>query len=193
MTEIEKYLKARPFIVKFGTKKNIESLLNGCLYMKCARYFQELGTDSHQGRGDIYEGKHVFSNTWIKVNGKRFNNINYSMASQADERTPIFCASLLDEKHIMPLSNTSGNVIFDEKTQNEFGDYVLFCDFYSFINRVMVAAKQKGILFRHGKVMYFDYENDNTIFGKGINIFFLLISVMLFCYGIYYAFGKSVA
>ena len=86
--------------VKFGSKKNLQSLQQGKIYMKNALYYRKLEEESQQrGQGDANEGTTIMFDVPIWINGKRLPNATIMRGSNnIDDVTPLFCCSCFKRK-----------------------------------------------------------------------------------------------
>ncbi len=162
------------FLLKFGKRKNIESLQNGKLYMKNLKYFIDIEKEKAQkGMGDINEGKLVMNNIDFKLIDPKTKNILFQgyaekakLEIKEDHKKPVFCMSCIDFNSLEIEEETEstlvGKLIISERQKkefiNEFGDTVLLISFSDFINRITRVFKENNISFIADKVKYSDYS-----------------------------------
>lgn len=123
------------FLVKFVSKEAYANdLLNGKLFMHCARYYHDIEKKYGPGQGDLREGS-LFPNVAI------YKNIYF----------PIYCMYMIKDEDII-----DGNVIFDKRIIQDFNcaqGFLVVIPF-GYFERVLPTADTGGFAMDGSEVRY---------------------------------------
>lgn len=161
------------FLLKFGQKEHLETLLNGQLYLKSIRHFKENGKDDigrydkNENLTDVwrqpyFKGRLLFDNVEIATIG----NMNiYIPEHDKDLFTHIssFVLSQID------LNNAGLNKLFDSKMKG-FGDYVLLIHNVSKFQELVIKASESHSEISKTTMNKVNYIDKESFHGK-VNIF----------------------
>lgn len=159
------------WLMKFGSRKNIEMLQQGKIYMKNLQYYINLEHDSDdEDVGDIYDGLLPIHDVNLKiytVDTKEFITqikTPVSILNLGYKKAPVFCMFILDSRN-----NTDVSLFGDELTArydfsdkqklklSVFGDSVLMItDPGEFFSRMSKGLNDAGIGFARDKVKYYE-------------------------------------
>lgn len=178
-TLIEKHC----ILMKFGAKKNIESLYNGTLYMKNLKFYieQEKATGD-TNMGDILEGQLPFYNVSVSLYNQDTNkhilsakssnmNLNFGFSDY-----PVFCIFMFDKRNIVDIKTEKDTEIASYRFTDEqreilkkFGDTCLMItDVGEFIRMFEKAVVEEGYVSYRDKVKYYT-NNEQNHFNDVIN------------------------
>ena len=154
------------YLVKFGTKENLEQLADGYMFFNAVENYRE---DESDYRGDPNEGKIPINPQKIELimeNGENLFDIvpkpdTVMQSIVGDEKTLLFCASKLDEKVFCKSDDVNKKVLCEEFKHEvqKFGDYVLFITANELIYRMQKQVDQKHTGFLRGSVEYRDLKD----------------------------------
>lgn len=155
--------------VKFGSKKNLQSLQQGKIYMKNALYYRKLEEESQQrGQGDANEGTTIMFDVPIWINGKRLPNATIMRGSNnIDDVTPLFCCSCFKRKDF--ILKEDGNYYIKENLldwssiKEDFGDHALVIPYpQEFVSLVKKYCDAHNYDLRWKEIEYVDYSSENA-------------------------------
>ena len=131
------------YLIKFIPEKQyVESLLDGNLFMRCARYYQRLEMQKGPGQGDLREGS-IFPNTMI------YKNLDL----------PIYCMYMVEEDDIV-----DGYTMIHPNVVEDFGcqaGYLVLIDYIHFCNAIK-TINTEGHELKGGKVKYGVASSDTS-------------------------------
>lgn len=142
--------------------------------MKEVGYYRRLEEKyQRKGMGDKIDGLMVTKNMpiyMLRSNEKfKLPTPEYTYSGfVGDEKVPVFCASLINDKVLMPKNNDEAIVRFKKDPYGQdmktiFGEYFILLHADKFVRRVTEEAEKKGIKIQSGVVEYRDFDNcDNN-------------------------------
>ncbi|MCM3396773.1 hypothetical protein M3638_02830 [Oceanobacillus profundus] len=182
-----------PAALKFSSKKNLESLQNGTLYLNNFQYFKDLEIkEKRKGQGDAHDVTLQMSDVDLTFKHPETDDVlfkakakNANMESAEDYQKHLFCMTgittdLLEITEIKESAATTKLVIseeFKEKALESFGDHVMLINAGRFMERVEQVCAEKSIPMVRKIVEYRDmsinYTDRIEAFGTGdVNFFF---------------------
>lgn len=154
------------YLLKFCEKREYaEELLKGKLYMKESGYFRRL-EDTY--RGDVNDGVKPIDMTGKtviiesigsnKVKIPLDNIMNFRLGFEGDKKTPVFCASMMDDDILEKIDNTSCKYRDEFLSElSKFGEYVVIISYDEFIMKIQAKIEEKNDLAAlFSKVKYVD-------------------------------------
>lgn len=169
------------YLIKFGSEKNMKSLLDGKVFMHNLQYYINLEKEKgDQITGDEYEGKLPVVNVTLSIrNPDTHEEITQISCGKASfdfgmSKYPVYCTLMFDHRNMLndeepqvPKEGGDPYTIlrygFTEDQKKEmatFGDSAVFIkNVDEFIHRVRKAAEAKGIQVGYGPVSYY-HDNE---------------------------------
>jgi len=173
MNKVIKYFSDNPYIIKFGKEEHLKSLLNGSLYMKEVGFYRKLEEQyMKKGMGDKIDGFMVARKMPIYIHQANreiqlpIPDITYQ-GFVGDEKVPVFCASLLNDKVLISKNDKEATLHFKrdpygQDMKDVFGEYFIIVPAVDFINRVAEQAKKKGIIIQWATIKYKNFKNHDN-------------------------------
>ncbi|PRA04838.1 MULTISPECIES: hypothetical protein [unclassified Paenibacillus] len=163
------------FLLKFGSKQNLESLQKGNLYMKNLKFFIELeGEKQKKGMGDASEGSLVMNDVKLTLKDPQSDEVilefeakRTSLRNDAILNIPVFCAMHIGEEDLEQVGeevdgSIATRILFTEQQKeemvNEFGDYVLVIPVTLFMQRIQDNFNKEGYEYALGPIEYLDHS-----------------------------------
>ena len=159
MATITKQIKGFP-LIKFKSRKIIESLQSGKIYLSCLKWFRDYENESgDMVIGDSLEGMlHVVDGTMINKSTGEHLELNKSALYTAESNSFVYCMSCIN-----PSTEHFEYSELQKKDFKEFGDTaLLILDSTEFLNRVRKAASDKGYTIYFNRVHYYDANIDTA-------------------------------
>jgi hypothetical protein len=152
-------------LMKFCEKPEYaKDILNGTIYMKESGYFRNL---EDTFRGDRNDGIVRVQEEYMKVPVELSGGMCEMQIMTDDvyglpngDKIPVFCATLLDEIIIDPISSSSG--VFCEEFRKEilqFGRYAVLIPVREFLDKSDAYMSKTGFGSRFGKVTYLNFSD----------------------------------
>ncbi|TYS62529.1 hypothetical protein FZC76_20730 [Sutcliffiella horikoshii] len=167
-----------PFALKFSSKKNLESLQNGTLYLNNFQYYKDLEiTEKRKGQGDAFDASLRISDVNLTFKHPETGETlftgrasNASMESNEDYQKHLFCMTgittdLLEIVHIEDNVAVTKLVLpqeLKERALENFGDHVMCINIGHFLNRVEQVCRDKNIAVVRNAVEYRDMSINYT-------------------------------
>lgn len=175
--EFKRIISKNRLLIKFGNKKNLESLQNGCIYMKNLKYYASLEDDG-SGVPDNQEGMFVMDNIDFELRDIKTKDVVARGVAKKGKldfgimKSPIFCLYNMDVRNLrdinvdMDAHEISGDLCFSDVQKSKLpllGDYALvILDTLEFEKRICQALEGLDLKYELRSVQY---HNNNTIEG----------------------------
>ncbi|WP_077701970.1 hypothetical protein [Virgibacillus dokdonensis] len=182
-------------LLKFSSKKYLEDLSNGLLYMNQFKFFKEQEEkEGNQGQGDKNELALILNDVDWKLTPMESDNVILQgkasesvLRSDDDLQNHLYCATAItpDVLEVVSLDKETGiakvKLVLPnemvERAEKDFGDHVALINVGEFLERVDEAAKKKGVNVVTNIVRYEDQSINRSdrisAFNKGsLDLFF---------------------
>ncbi|WP_240077961.1 hypothetical protein [Enterococcus gallinarum] len=158
-------------LMKFGSRKNLEMLQQGKVYMKNLQYYIDLETATEdEDVGDKFDGLLPLQDVKVSVytvdSNEFVTQINAPIATMdlGYKKSPVFCMFILDYRNTTSTSLTDDELKirfdFSDEQKNRlknFGDSVLLItNVEKFFARMKNGLNDAGISYTRDRVKYYD-------------------------------------
>lgn len=145
-------------LIKFKSRKLVESLQTGTVYLNCLKWFRDYEDDAgNVVVGDSFEGMlHVNEGQLIIQNTGKNEKLNNSLLRTVSSNAYVYCMTYIDPK--------ADEFRFSESQKTEFREFgdsaLVIYDSNEFLRRIKAAAKEQGYRVFLSNVHYYDPNED---------------------------------